>query len=103
MEKSNGLQKKEQRHAAALKYDPSADEAPILAAVGKGAAAENIVETAKAHGVPVVEDASTAELLTRFSAGDAIPPALYEAVAQVLLFVAEMDVKAGEKLRRTIR
>jgi flagellar biosynthesis protein len=91
--------KKPQRHAAALKYDPLADEAPILAAVGKGVIADNIIETARVHGVPVVEDSTAAELLTRFSVGDAIPPALYEVVAQILLFVAEMDTKAAEKLR----
>jgi len=92
-------EQKPKRHAAALKYDPSEDQAPILTALGKGIVAENIVDSAKAHGVPVVEDSSTAALLTRFSVGDAIPPALYEAVAQILLFVAEMDQKAGEKLR----
>lgn len=93
----------DRRYAAALKYDPATDTAPILAAAGKGTVAENILETAKAHGVPVVEDAPTAELLTRFSVGDAIPPILYEAVAQILLFVAEMDEKAGEKFRRAGR
>lgn len=96
-------QERKQRHAAALKYDPTTDEAPILAAVGRGIVADNIIETAKTHGVPVVEDTSTAELLSHFSAGDAIPPALYEAVAQVLLFVADIDARAGEKLRRTLR
>lgn len=95
----NKNEKMPRRHAAALKYDPLVDEAPILAAAGKGAVAENIIETAKEHGVPVVEDSAAAELLTRFSVGDAIPPALYEVVAQILLFVAEMDTKAGEKLR----
>ena len=67
--------------------------------MGKGVVAENIIETAQEHGVPVVEDSSAAQLLTHFSVGDAIPPALYEVVAQILLFVAEMDTKAGEKLR----
>ncbi|MEA4970120.1 MAG: EscU/YscU/HrcU family type III secretion system export apparatus switch protein [Candidatus Pelethousia sp.] len=96
-------ERKPRRHAAALKYDPLADEAPILAAVGKGVVAEHIIETAKEHGVPVVEDSSAAELLAHFSVGDAIPPALYEVVAQILLFVAEMDTKAGEKLRHISR
>ena len=96
-------QKNGKRHAAALKYDPETDAAPILAAVGQGVVADNIVEAAREHGVPVVEDASTAEILTRFSVGDSIPPALYEAVAQVLVFVAEMDAQAGERYRRAVR
>ncbi|NCB31361.1 MAG: flagellar biogenesis protein, partial [Clostridia bacterium] len=86
-----------------LKYDPATDAAPILTAAGKGPVAEKILETAQSHGVPIVEEAATAELLTRFSVGDAIPPVLYEAVAQVLVFVAEMDEKAGEKFRRSTR
>lgn len=93
-------EKKPERHAAALKYNPDTDAAPILAATGRGQVAENILRVAGEHNVPIVEDRSTAELLTRFSVGDEIPPALYEAVAQVLLFVSEMDAKAGEKLRR---
>lgn len=87
--------KLDKRRAAALKYDPATDDAPVLTAVGQGVVAENILKVADAHGVPIVEDASTAQLLTRFSVGDAIPPALYEAVAQVLIFVAEMDAEAG--------
>jgi len=98
------MEKAEKRlKAAALKYDPEKDEAPVIAAVGQGAVAENIIKTAREHDVPVVEDSSTAELLAHFSVGDAIPPALYEAVAQVLVFVAEMDNQAGEKIRRIPR
>lgn len=91
------------RNAAALKYDPGTDSAPILTAAGRGAVAENILKTAEIHGVPVVKNTSVAEVLTRFSVGDAIPPILYDAVAQVLLFVAEMDQKASEKFRQPIR
>lgn len=92
-------QNRQQRHAAALKYDPATDEAPVLAAVGSGYVADNIVKAAHEHGVPVVEDSGTAELLAKFSVGDSIPPALYEAVAQILLFVSDLDTRAGEKLR----
>ncbi len=91
------------RNAAALKYDPATDSAPILTAAGRGAVAENILKTAEIHGVPIVKDTSVAELLTHFSVGDVIPPILYEAVAQVLLFVAETDQKASEKFRQPIR
>jgi len=90
-------ERKKQRHAAALKYDPGKDEAPILAAVGSGAVAENIIRVAEENEVPIVEDSSTAEILSQFSVGDAIPPVLYEAVAQVLMFVAEMDADAAKK------
>lgn len=92
-------EKPKKKHAAALKYNPAEDEAPIIAAVGSGAVAENIVRIAEENDVPVVEEASTAEVLAQFSVGDAIPPVLYEAVAQVLMFVAEMDTEAAKKFR----
>ncbi len=89
--------KNTQRQAAALKYDPERDAAPIITAVGSGTVAENIIKTAQENAVPVVEDRSTAEILSKFSVGDAIPPSLYEAVAQILIFVAELDAGAGTK------
>jgi len=92
--------RKKNLKAAALKYDPASDSVPTIAAVGQGFVAEKIVEQAMEHGIPVVEDKSTADVLSQFSVGDAIPPALYEAVAQILVFVAEMDTQAGEKYRK---
>lgn len=81
-----------ERKAAALKYDPASDAAPVITAIGQGFVADSIIRVAEEHDVPVVEDHAMAEALSRFSVGDAIPPALYEAVAQVLLFVLSTDV-----------
>lgn len=85
------------KKAAALKYDVHNDAAPVLAAVGEGVIAENILRTAEEHDVPIVEDASTVEVLAKLSVGDAIPPALYQAVAQILIFVSELDQNATNK------
>lgn len=82
---------KEQKKAAALKYDPAMDMAPIITAIGQGFVADSIIRAAEEHDVPVIEDSALAEALSKFSVGDAIPPALYEAVAQVLLFILSAD------------
>lgn len=87
------------KKAAALKYDMETDSAPILSAVGQGTVAENILRVAQENDVPVVEDVSTADVLAQLSVGDAIPPALYEAVAQILIFVSEIDNNAIRKYK----
>jgi flagellar biosynthesis protein len=76
--------------AAALEYDPARNGAPVLAAFGEGAVADNIVRTAESSGVPIVENASVSALLKQVSVGDEIPETLYEVVAQVLLFLGGM-------------
>lgn len=89
--------RKTEKKAAALKYDPSVDSVPVLTAVGRGSIAENIIKKAAEADVPVVEEATTAEVLSQLSVGDAIPPALYEAVAQILVFLSETDEAAAKK------
>ena len=86
------------KRAAALKYDPNEDEVPILTAFGQGIVAERIVAAAEEHGVPVMPDPSLTNMLSKLSVGDDIPPALYEAVAKILIFVGEMDSKYGNRL-----
>mgnify|MGYP002625616859 CR=1 FL=1 len=80
--------------AVALAYEPG-DVAPKILATGKGNIAEKIIEEAKAHKVPFYKDNKLAETLSKLQIGDAIPPDLYEVVAQILVFVDGMDkVKA---------
>lgn len=86
------------KQAIALSYDPD-DYAPIVVASGRGALAERIIERAKEADVPVHEDDKLAETLSRLEIGDAIPPELYEAVAEILVFVDAMD-KIKAKLDR---
>ncbi|MDR0951715.1 MAG: EscU/YscU/HrcU family type III secretion system export apparatus switch protein [Oscillospiraceae bacterium] len=83
------------KRAAAIKYEPGADEAPVLAAFGEGYVAEKIVSVAKQSGVKVVEDPSLASMLSKMSVGDQIPEELYEVVARVLIFVSDVDKKYG--------
>ena len=76
--------------AVALAYNPG-DEAPKILATGKGHIAEKIMEEAEKAGVPFYKDNKLAETLSKLEIGDAIPPELYEVVAEILLFVDDMD------------
>ncbi len=82
--------KTKQKQAIALSYDPEQD-APKVVASGKGALADKIIEKAKEADVPVHRYDKSADTLSRLEIGDAIPPELYEAVAEILVFVDAMD------------
>lgn len=82
--------KKKIQKAAAISYQPG-DRAPKVVAKGKGIVAEKILEKAEENSVPVYQDPKLAEILTRMELGDQIPPELYEVVAQILIFVSDLD------------
>ena len=76
--------------AVALAYNPG-DAAPKILATGKGAVAERILEVAREADVPTYRDDSLADTLSCLEIGDMIPPELYEVVAEILVFVNDMD------------
>ena len=83
------------RTAIALEYDPE-DMAPKVIATGKGALAEKIIEKAKEADVPLHQDSKLANTLSKLEIGDYIPPELYEVVAEILVFVDEMEKIKGK-------
>lgn len=80
------------KKAVALKYDES-EPAPTVIAKGAGLVADRIVEAGRKNEIAVHEDSLLVEDLTRLDVGLHIPPELYRAVAQVLLFINELDKK----------
>jgi flagellar biosynthesis protein len=82
------------RRAAALRYT-DADEAPEVVAAGAGEIARRILEAAREAGVPVREDPALAEALAQLDVGRAIPPELYVAVAEALVWAYRLDAKAA--------
>lgn len=84
------------KQAAALSYDQATGEPPRVTALGKGIVAENIIEKAKEHNVPIVEDPSLVELLSELNINEAIPEELYQAVAEVFAFIYHLDRKMGQ-------
>ncbi|HET8716281.1 MAG TPA: EscU/YscU/HrcU family type III secretion system export apparatus switch protein [Nocardioidaceae bacterium] len=73
--------------AVALRYEPDKGS-PRVVAKGAGVVAARIREVAESHRVALVEDVPLARALhAGCEVGQAIPPELYHAVAQVLAFV----------------
>jgi flagellar biosynthesis protein len=73
------------RSAAALRYEDGQD-APTVVATGRGHLADKIVEAAREASVPVREDVLLAEALAALEVGTEIPPELYRAVAEALVW-----------------
>lgn len=90
----------EKRKAVALKYDPAKDKAPIVAAKGQGELAERIIELAQEHKVPIQEDASLIEVLSKLDIDQEIPPELFVIVAEILSFVYRADREARDWLQQ---
>ncbi len=75
-------------YAVALKYERGVDVAPVVLAKGKNGFAKKIKQVASESGVPMVENRPVAQALYKFGeVGKAIPPHLYQAIAEILGFV----------------
>lgn len=84
--------------AVALRYKLGQDEAPVVLAKGQDFLALRIVKVAEEHGVAVVENVSVARALyASTELGQEIPPELYGAVAEVMVFLYKLD-KLGEPI-----
>jgi flagellar biosynthesis protein len=92
--KDTGEQKR--KVSVALEYVPG-EEAPKIIASGKGVLAE---KRAKEADVPVYEDSKLANTLSKLEIGDMIPPELYSVVAEILVFVDDMD-RLRSKVKKT--
>jgi flagellar biosynthetic protein FlhB len=74
--------------AVAIKYDNESMEAPKVVAKGTELFAKKIIDIAKNHNIPVVENIPVTRALFRLVDIDReIPPELYKAVAEILIFV----------------
>lgn len=80
------------KKAVALKYTAERS-APTVVAKGKGHVADSILQKARESGVPVQEDASLVEVLSKLDLDQEIPPELYQLVAEVLSFIYRSDSK----------
>jgi len=79
--------------AVALKYDKDKDNAPKLVAKGKNYIAERIIEIAKENKVPIYPDRDLVQVLEALDLDFEIPAELYHAVAEVLVFVYDLNRK----------
>jgi len=82
--------KKPDKTAVALSYEKG-NKAPVVVASGAGYLADKIIKTAEESDVPVYKDVKLAKSLSNIEIGEAIPPELYGAVAEILLFVTDLE------------
>lgn len=80
----------DERKAAALSYKQGY-YAPVVVARGKGVMAEAIIACAHEKGVYVHESPELVKLLLQVDTDQFIPPELYRAVAEVLVWLYWME------------
>ncbi|MDZ5474357.1 EscU/YscU/HrcU family type III secretion system export apparatus switch protein [Bacillus sp. 31A1R] len=85
------------KEAIALSYDQRKHDSPRVVAKGKGIVAENILEKAKENNVPIQEDSSLVELLSKLEINENIPEELYQAVAEVFAFIYKTNKEIGAR------
>lgn len=86
----------EPKAAVAVKYSEAEDNAPRVVAKGWGTVAEKIIQIAEQYNVPTYEDEELSRLLAALDVDFEIPPELYYAVAEVLVFIYNLENRIEE-------
>ena len=80
--------------AVAIQYDPDVADAPLVLAKGSDHLAAKIKEVAKENHIEIVENKPLARMLyANVEVGQMVPPEMYQAVAEVLAFVYQLQGK----------
>jgi flagellar biosynthetic protein FlhB len=75
-------------YAVAIEYRPESMPAPVVVAKGRNLLAARIRQLARWHEIPIIENPPLAQALFKMAdVGQAIPPQLYSAVAELLAFL----------------
>ncbi len=78
-------------YAVALRYREKEDPAPIVVAKGQDYLAQKIKEVAAEHKITIVENVAVARALyAACEIGQAIPAGMYQAVADILVYVYKL-------------
>lgn len=80
--------------AVALKYDGK--NAPKVTAKGAGLTAQQILEIAEKHNIPLQNDPELVNILAQIPLGDEIPKELYLAVAEIIAFAYFLSGKTPQ-------
>jgi flagellar biosynthesis protein len=84
------MPEEKRRRATALRYAEGSD-APEVVATGAGEIARKILAAAEEAGVPVRQDPALVEALSKLDVGQSIPPELYVAVAEALVWAYRLE------------
>jgi flagellar biosynthesis protein len=88
------------RQAVGLAYQPDKEGAPRVIAQGYGELAERIIEEAERQGVYVHNAPELVGLLMQLDLDEAIPPRLYQVIAELLVWVYERQPADDPRQRR---
>ncbi len=84
--------------ACAIKYDAKTMESPMLVAKGTELFAQKIKQIAREHNIPVIENPPVARALFRLvDINRQIPPDLYKAIAEILIFVYKLKKTTAQQ------
>ena len=85
--------------AIALRYESGVDEAPVVLAKGADYLAQKIREEATLNKIPLIENKPVARSLYKTTEiGEAIPLEMYEAIAEVLAIVYQINERNKHKI-----
>ncbi len=86
--------------AVALRYHPGEDEAPVVLAMGLDQLALRIVAVAEENNITVIENVPLARALyAEAELNRQIPSSLYEAVAEVMIYLFKLGKLKGDPKR----
>lgn len=94
MTRSNNDRRSSRPQAVAITYDEKTAP-PRVVAKGYGTLAENIIQTAKNHGLYVHESPELVNLLMQVELDQQIPPELYIAIAELLAWLYQIEGKSA--------
>jgi len=80
--------------AVALKYDEVT--APKITAKGEADLAQEIINIAHQHGVPLYENKELVNILAMLDLGEEIPEVLYRVIAEIIAFAYYLQGKTPE-------
>ncbi|MEI7574952.1 MAG: EscU/YscU/HrcU family type III secretion system export apparatus switch protein [Methylotenera sp.] len=90
------------QQAIALAY-ASGDFAPKIVAKGRGLIAEQIIARAKQSNVFVHESKDLVALLMQVDLDDHIPPALYQAIAEILTWLYRLEAAQANAVEEVFK
>ena len=77
--------------AVALRYHPGEDSAPVVLAMGLDYLAQRIIDVAQTNDIIIIENVALARALyAEAELNRPIPPDLYEAVAEVMVYLYKL-------------
>lgn len=83
------------KRAIALKYpegnNASKNRSPKILASGAGEIAQAIIESAKAHGIPIKQHEPISSLLSKLPIESEVSPKTFRLVAEVITFLSDCD------------